>query len=31
MSGVMERIPVYVILEPRAALLGAARYGMAMA
>jgi glucokinase len=31
MSRLMERIPVHVILEPRAALLGAARYGMAMA
>jgi glucokinase len=31
MSRLMESIPVYVILEPRAALLGAARYGMAMA
>ena len=31
MSRVMERVPVHVILEPRAALLGAARYGMAMA
>lgn len=30
MSRLMERIPVHVILEPRAALLGAARYGMAM-
>jgi glucokinase len=30
MSRLMERIPVCVILEPRAALLGAARYGMAM-
>ncbi|MFL5541744.1 MAG: glucokinase [Longimicrobiaceae bacterium] len=28
MSRVMERVPVHVILEPRAALLGAARYGM---
>jgi glucokinase len=28
MSRLMERIPVHVILEPRAALLGAARYGM---
>lgn len=28
MTHVMERIPVHVILEPRAALLGAARYGM---
>jgi glucokinase len=31
MSRLMRRIPVHVILEPRAALLGAARYGMAMA
>jgi glucokinase len=31
MSRLMERIPVHVILEPRAALLGAARYGMEMA
>jgi glucokinase len=31
MSPLMARIPVRVILEPRAALLGAARYGMAMA
>jgi len=31
MSRLMEGIPVHVILEPRAALLGAARYGMAMA
>lgn len=31
MSQLMQSIPVYVILEPRAALLGAARYGMAMA
>jgi glucokinase len=31
MSRLMEGIPVYVILEPRAALLGAARYGLAMA
>ncbi len=31
MSRLMESIPVHVILEPRAALLGAARYGMAMA
>jgi glucokinase len=31
MSRLMARIPVHVILEPRAALLGAARYGMAMA
>lgn len=31
MSRLMESIPVSVILEPRAALLGAARYGMAMA
>lgn len=31
MSRLMARIPVQVILEPRAALLGAARYGMAMA
>ncbi|HEX6041818.1 glucokinase [Longimicrobium sp.] len=31
MSPLMENIPVHVILEPRAALLGAARYGMAMA
>lgn len=30
MSRLMSTIPVYVILEPRAALLGAARYGMAM-
>jgi glucokinase len=30
MSRLMDTIPVYVILEPRAALLGAARYGMAM-
>lgn len=30
MSRLMARIPVRVILEPRAALLGAARYGMAM-
>ncbi|HEX8903961.1 MAG TPA: glucokinase, partial [Longimicrobiaceae bacterium] len=30
MSRLMERIPVHVILEPRAALLGAARYGMAL-
>lgn len=28
MSGLMARIPVCVILEPRAALLGAARYGL---
>ncbi|HEX2207025.1 MAG TPA: glucokinase [Longimicrobium sp.] len=28
MSRLMERIPVFVILEPRAALLGAARYGV---
>ena len=31
MSRLMTSIPVRVILEPRAALLGAARYGMAMA
>lgn len=31
MSRLMARIPVHVILEPRAALLGAARYGMEMA
>jgi glucokinase len=31
MSRLMAAIPVHVILEPRAALLGAARYGMAMA
>jgi glucokinase len=31
MSRLMARIPVHVILEPRTALLGAARYGMAMA
>jgi glucokinase len=31
MSRLLANIPVYVILEPRAALLGAARYGMAMA
>ena len=31
MSRLMERIPVHVILEPRAALLGAARYGVEMA
>jgi glucokinase len=31
MSRLMAGIPVHVILEPRAALLGAARYGMAMA
>jgi glucokinase len=31
MSRLMDGIPVHVILEPRAALLGAARYGMAMA
>lgn len=30
MSRLMETIPVNVILEPRAALLGAARYGMEM-
>ena len=30
MSRLMARIPVHVILEPRAALLGAARYGMEM-
>lgn len=30
MSRLMARIPVHVILEPRAPLLGAARYGMAM-
>ena len=30
MSRLMADIPVHVILEPRAALLGAARYGMAM-
>lgn len=30
MSPLMRRIPVHVVLEPRAALLGAARYGMAM-
>ncbi|HEX6746912.1 MAG TPA: glucokinase [Longimicrobium sp.] len=30
MSRLMATIPVHVILEPRAALLGAARYGMAM-
>jgi glucokinase len=30
MSRLMASIPVYVILEPRAALLGAARYGMEM-
>jgi glucokinase len=30
MSRLMARIPVHVVLEPRAALLGAARYGMAM-
>ena len=31
MSRLMDRIPVHLILEPRTALLGAARYGMAMA
>ena len=31
MSRLMARIPVHVILEPRTALLGAARYGMEMA
>jgi glucokinase len=31
MSRLMEAIPVHVILEPRAALLGAARYGLTMA
>lgn len=31
MSRLMDDIPVHVILEPRAALLGAARYGLAMA
>lgn len=31
MSSVMARIPVHVVMEPRAALLGAARYGMAPA
>lgn len=31
MSQLVGRIPVHVILEPRAALLGAARYGLAMA
>lgn len=31
MSRLMSSIPVFVILEPRAALLGAARYGMEMA
>lgn len=31
MTRLMERIPVHVILEPRAALLGAARYGMELA
>ncbi|HEU4560660.1 MAG TPA: glucokinase, partial [Longimicrobium sp.] len=30
MSRLMASIPVFVILEPRAALLGAARYGMEM-
>jgi glucokinase len=30
MSRLMSTIPVYVILEPRAALLGAARYGLEM-
>ncbi len=30
MSRLMSSIPVFVILEPRAALLGAARYGMEM-
>jgi glucokinase len=30
MSRLMARIPVHVILEPRTALLGAARYGMGM-
>lgn len=30
MSGLMERIPVHVIMNPGAALLGAARYGMAL-
>lgn len=30
MSRLLANVPVYVILEPRAALLGAARYGMAM-
>jgi hypothetical protein len=29
MSGVVARIPVHVIMEPRAALIGAARYGLA--
>lgn len=31
MSAVVARIPVHVVMEPRAALLGAARYGMAPA
>jgi glucokinase len=31
MSGVVARIPVHVIMEPRAALLGAARYGLSPA
>jgi glucokinase len=31
MTRVMDDLPVHVILEPRAALLGAARYGLAMA
>jgi glucokinase len=30
MTEMVSRIPVHVILEPRAALLGAARYGLAM-
>jgi glucokinase len=30
-AGLLSRIPVYVILTPRAALLGAARYGFDMA
>ena len=29
MSSLVARIPVHVIMEPRAALLGAARYGLA--
>lgn len=28
LGGLMERVPVYVILNPEAALLGAARYGL---
>ena len=31
MSRLMSSIPVYVIMEPRTALLGGARYGLAMA